>query len=103
MTVLDGKDLAKPKNRTGLAHNWVRSKFLQLILQRRFSQKSDSERTDLSRVCAVAQYAVLEGNGKVNGIGKISHPSPSQTLGLIWMPLQIYHYVPPGSRCAKCD
>ena len=33
-----------------------------------------------SRVCAVAQYAVLEANGKVNGIGEISHPSPSQTL-----------------------
>ena len=27
-----------------------------------------------SRVCAVAQYAVLEANGKVNGIGDISHP-----------------------------
>ena len=33
-----------------------------------------------SRVCAVAQYAVLEANGKVNGIGEISNPSPSQTL-----------------------
>ena len=50
-----------------------------------------------SRVCAVAQYAVLEANGKVNGIGEISDPSPSQTLGPIWMPLQIYHYVRPGS------
>jgi len=29
-----------------------------------------------SRVCAVAQYAVLEANGEVNGIGEISHPSP---------------------------
>jgi len=57
----------------------------------------------LSRVCAVAQYAVLEANGKVNGIGEISNPFPSQTLGPIWMPLQIYHYVPPGSRCAKFD
>ena len=57
----------------------------------------------LSRVCAVAQYAVLEANGKVNGIGEISDPSPSQALGPIWMPLQIYHYVPPGSRCAKFD
>ena len=54
-----------------------------------------------SRVCAVAQYAVLEANGKVNGIGEISNPSPSQTLGPIWMRLQIYHYVPPESRCAK--
>ena len=44
----------------------------------------------LSRVCAVAQYAVLEANGKVNGIGEISDPSPSQTLGPIWMRLQIY-------------
>ena len=54
-----------------------------------------------SRVCAVAQYAVLEANGKVNGIGEISNPSPSQTLAPIWMRLQIYNYVPPGSRCAK--
>jgi len=44
----------------------------------------------LSRVCAVAQYAVLEANGKVNGIGEISDPSPSQTLGPNWMRLQIY-------------
>ena len=56
-----------------------------------------------SRVCAVAQYAVLEANGKVNEIGEISNRSPSQTHGPIWMPLQIYHYVPPGSRCAKFD
>jgi len=35
---------------------------------------------NLSCICAVAQYAVLEANGKVNGIGEISHPSPSQTL-----------------------
>ena len=44
---------------------------------------------------------MLEANGKVNGIGEISDPSPFQTLGPIWMPLQIYDYVPPGSRCAK--
>ena len=39
---------------------------------------------------------MLEANGKVTGIGEISHPSPSQTLGPVWMPLQIYHYVPQG-------
>ena len=39
---------------------------------------------------------MLEANGKVNGIGEISHPSPSQILGPIWTPLQIYHYVPQG-------
>ena len=50
----------------------------------------------ISHVCAVAPYAVLEANGKVNGIREISHPSTSPTLGPIWMPLQIYHYVPPG-------
>ena len=44
---------------------------------------------------------MLEANGKVNGIGEISHPSPSQTLGLIWMLLQIYHQVRPGTRCAN--
>jgi len=53
----------------------------------------------ISRVCAAAQYAVLEVNGKVNGIGEISHPYPSQTLGSIWMPLQIYHYVPRELMC----
>jgi len=52
--------------------------------------------TIASRVCAVAQYAVLEANGKVNGIGEISHPSPSPALAPIWMPLQIYRYVPQG-------
>jgi len=56
-----------------------------------------------SHVCAVAQYAVLEANGKVNGIGEILHPSPSPTLRSIWMWLQIYHYVRTGSRCAKFD
>ena len=55
----------------------------------------------ISRVCAVTQYAVLEANGKVNGIGEISHPSPSPTLGPIWMPLQIYHYVPPRESMCK--
>ena len=39
---------------------------------------------------------MLEANGKVNGIAEISNPSPSQTLGPIWMRLQIYHYVPQG-------
>ena len=41
------------------------------------------------------QYAVLEANGKVNGIGENFALLP-QTLGPIWMPLQIYHYVPQG-------
>jgi len=41
------------------------------------SQKCSGES---SRVCAVAQYAVLEANGKVHGIGEISHPSPPQPL-----------------------
>jgi len=39
---------------------------------------------------------VLEANGKVNGIGEISHPSPSKTLGPIWMPLQILKRLPQG-------
>ena len=30
----------------------------------------------VSRVCAVAQYAVLEANAKVNGRGPFSHPTP---------------------------
>ena len=32
-----------------------------------------------SRVCAVAQYAALEANAKVNGRGPFSHPHPSET------------------------
>jgi len=47
----------------------------------------------------VAQYTVLEANGKVNGIGENSRPYPSQTL---WpMPFQIYHYVPPRESMCK--
>jgi len=57
----------------------------------------------MSRVCAVAQYAELEANAKVNGIGEISHPYPSKSLGPILVPVQIYHYVHPGSQCAKFD
>jgi len=45
----------------------------------------------LSRV-----YAALEANGKVNGIGKISHPSLSQTLGPIWMRLPYITISPLG-------
>ena len=51
-------------------------------------------------ICAVAQYTVLEANGKANGIGKISHPYPSRTLGPVWMPIQMSHYIRPGSWCA---
>ena len=39
---------------------------------------------------------MLEASGKVDGIGEISHPYPSQTLRPIWMPLEIRHYVPQG-------
>ena len=31
-------------------------------------------------MCAVAQYAVLEANAKVNGRGQFSHPHPSKPL-----------------------
>jgi len=57
--------------------------------------------------------------GKDNGIGEMVWPTlesrtarnrteqnrtdPSQTLGPIWMPLQIYHYVHPGNRYAEFD
>jgi len=34
------------------------------------------DRKQRSRVCAVAQYAVLEANAKVNGRGPFSHPTP---------------------------
>jgi len=50
-----------------------------------------------SRVCAVAQYAVLEANDKVNGRGPFSHPHPSVTPQPISISCQIYYYVPPGS------
>ena len=50
----------------------------------------------LSRVglCAVAQYAVLEANAKVNGRGPFSHPRPSETPQPISMSCQIYYYAP---------
>jgi len=50
----------------------------------------------LSRVCAVAQYAVLEANAKVNGRGPFPHPHPSETPHPISMSCQIYCYVPQG-------
>ena len=34
----------------------------------------------VSRVCAVAQYAVLEANAKVNGRGQFSHRTPPKPL-----------------------
>ena len=49
-----------------------------------------------SRVCAVAQYAVLEANAKVNGRGPFSLPHPSETPQPISMSCQIYYYVPQG-------
>ena len=33
-----------------------------------------------SRVCAVAQYTVLEANAEVNGRGPFSHPHPPKPL-----------------------
>ena len=48
-----------------------------------------------SRVCAVALYAVLEANAKVNGRGPFSHPHPSETPQPISISCQIYYYVPP--------
>ena len=55
----------------------------------------------LSRVCAVAQNAVLEANAKVSGRGPFSHPHPSETPQPISMSCQIYYYVPQESWCAK--
>jgi len=55
----------------------------------------------LSRVCAVAQYAVLEANANVNGRGPFSHHHPSETPQPISMSCQIYYYIPPRSWCAK--
>jgi len=46
----------------------------------------------LSRICAVAQYAVLEANSQWDR--RTFAFCRSQTLGPIWMSLQIYHYVP---------
>ena len=39
-----------------------------------------SLRETWSRVCAVAQYAVLEANAKVNGRGPFLHPTPPKPL-----------------------
>ena len=57
---------------------------------------SDTVLPRLSRVCAVAQYAVLEANAKVNGRGPFLHPHPSETPQPISMSCQIYYYVPQG-------
>ena len=43
---------------------------------------------------AVAKYAVLEANAKVNGRGPFSHPHPSETPQPISMSRQIYYYFP---------
>jgi len=43
---------------------------------------------------AVAQYAVLEANAKVNGRGPLSHPYPSETPQPISTSRQIYYYFP---------
>ena len=54
-----------------------------------------------SRVCAVAQYSVLEANAKVNWRGQFSHPHPFETPQPISMSCQIYYYVPQWSWRAK--
>ena len=54
----------------------------------------DQVYTAISRICAVAQYAVLEANAKVSGRGPFSHPHPSETPQPISMSCQIYYYVP---------
>ena len=56
-----------------------------------------------SRVCTVAQYAVLEANAKVNGKCENLHPRPSKTPVPIWTPFEIYYYIQPGIQCAKFD
>jgi len=41
-----------------------------------------------SRVCAVAQYAVLDASANVNGRGPFSHPHPSETpqpISMSWV------------------
>ena len=48
----------------------------------------------VSRECAVAQYAVLEANVKVNGRGQFSHSNSSETPQPISMSCEIYYYVP---------
>ena len=48
----------------------------------------------------LGRYAVLEANVKVSGRGQISHPTLPNPKP-IWMAIQIYHYVRPGSGCAK--
>ena len=59
--------------------NFGSTKQLNVILQPIWLElETDQQKS--SRVCAVAQYAVLEANGKVNGIGEILHPSPSKPL-----------------------
>jgi len=57
-----------------------------------------------SRICAVAQYAVLEANAKVNGKSENLHPGPSQTPVPIWTLFGIYYYIQArDSKCAKFE
>jgi len=48
----------------------------------------------------VALYAVLETTAKDIVGGHVLHPTPPKP-GTIWIRFQIYHYICPGSRCAK--
>jgi len=78
-------------NSCGLALYYIRGVSEQLFAR---TIQAVTRELSVTRVCEVAQYTVLQTNAKVYGMDQNSHSSPSQTLGPIWMPLQIYH---PGS------
>ena len=54
-------------NRYGSAHAWKKTFLCGFFI-------------NISRVCAVAQYVVLEANAEVNGRGPFSHPTPPKPL-----------------------
>ena len=92
-------ETARPRRtRTGIRAQLFRSTAVHLTAATTV-QITHSHGSKQSRVCAVAQYAVLEANAKVNG--RSPFPHPSETPQPISMSCQTYYYVLQGSWRAK--
>ena len=55
----------------------------------------------LSYICTAVIYAVLEAGAEISNRGKMSHVHLSKTVGRIWMPIQLHHYIHLGSLVSK--
>jgi len=55
----------------------------------------------LSYICTAVKYAVLEAGAEVSRRGKMSHVHLSETVGRIWMPIQLHHYIHLGGLMSK--